>query len=127
MKHRSQKLGASIQKRGKDRRGAAADGTRIKHGFGQWRIDRKRTQRKGRKGSEIYPAGCGQKSGAGWEKAGRRKPGTGKRRLRMMVSSRIKAWFPASSRLFPPFPTSIFFDKEAMKAGNRQAATDEGE
>src|SRR6266446_7798834 len=45
MKHRIQNLESSIQKRGKDRRGAATDATRIKDGFGQWRIGRKRTQR----------------------------------------------------------------------------------
>ena len=97
MKHRIQNLESSIQKRGKDRRGAATDATRIKDGFGQWRIGRKRTQR-----AQRIEGMMGADAGGNLALVGK-----GGRNGRFLAD--IFPPLPAFSQHFPPFPTFSHF------------------
>ncbi len=97
MNNRIQNLESSIQKRGKDRRGAATDATRIKDGFGQWRIGRKRTRR-----AQRIEGMMGADAGGNLALVGK-----GGRNGRFLAD--IFPPLPAFSQHFPPFPTFSHF------------------
>src|SRR5882724_5044728 len=97
MRHRIQNLESSIQKRGTARRGAATDATRIKDGFGQWRIGRKRTRR-----AQRIEGMMGADAGGNLALVGK-----GGRNGRFLAD--IFPPLPASPQHFPPFPTFSHF------------------
>ena len=97
MNNRIQNLESGIQKRGTARRGAATDATRIKDGFGQWRIGRKRTRR-----AQRIEGMMGADAGGNLALVGK-----GGRNGRFLAD--IFPPLPASSQHFPPFPTFSHF------------------
>ncbi len=97
MNNRIQNLESGIQKRGTARRGAATDATRIKDGFGQWRIGRKRTRR-----AQRIEGMMGADAGGNLALVGK-----GGRNGRFLAD--IFPPLPAFSQHFPPFPTFSHF------------------